>query len=141
VATDEAKLLELYGDLAQRSIDAYNRRDPDAFTAVWRSDCEWHPFLTARVEGDPGYHGHNGLRAWFEDLDEMFEDAHGELGDIRLIGDRVVGLGHLSVRGRGSGAEVRSEVGWVLEVSGELISRGWAYTTHAEALAAAESAG
>ena len=50
------------------------RRDPDACAAVWNPDCEWHPFLTARVEGDPGYHGHNGMRAWFEDVDEMFSE-------------------------------------------------------------------
>jgi hypothetical protein len=141
VATDEARVLELYRDLAQRCIDAYNRRDPDAFAAVWRTDCEWHPFLTARVEGDLGYHGHNGLRAWFEDVDEMYEDAHGELEDVRVAGGRIVGLGHMSARGRGGGDQLRTEVGWVLEVSGDLISRGWAYMSHAEALTAADSAG
>jgi ketosteroid isomerase-like protein len=33
-------------------LDAYNRRDQDGFVAMRMPDCEWHPFLTARVEGD-----------------------------------------------------------------------------------------
>jgi hypothetical protein len=72
-----------YQPLLERLRDAYNARDAEAFAAVWNPDCEWHPFLTARVEGDPGYHGHNGIRAWFEDVDEMFSEIHVELGQIR----------------------------------------------------------
>ena len=60
--------------------DAHNARDAESFAAVWNPDCEWHPFLTAREEGDPGYHGHNGIRAWFEDVDEMFSEMHVEIG-------------------------------------------------------------
>jgi ketosteroid isomerase-like protein len=127
----------LYRRLAREAIEAYNRRDPEAFAAIWTPNCEWHPFLTARVEGDPGYHGHNGLRAWFEDVDEMFEEWHGDLDDVRDVRGRLVGLGHLKARGRGGGAQVSTEVAWVLEVEGELIRRGWAYTNHEDALRAA----
>jgi hypothetical protein len=127
----------LYRRLAQEAIDAYNRRDADAFTAIWLPTCEWHPFFTARVEGDPGYHGHNGLRAWFEDVDEMFSETHGELDDVRDVGGHLVALGHLTARGRGSGAEVTSEVAWVLEVEDDMVRRGWAYDSHEEALRAA----
>ena len=132
-----AEPLPLFRKLAEAAIDAYNRRDPDAFAALWHPNCEWHPFLTARVEGDPGYHGHNGLRAWFEDVGEMFEEMHGDLDDVRDIRGRLVGLGHLTTRGRGSGAEVTSEVAWVLEVEDEMIRRGWAYNDHDDALRAA----
>jgi ketosteroid isomerase-like protein len=123
--------------LAKQAIDAYNSRDADAFAAIWLPNCEWHPFFTARVEGDPGYHGHNGLRAWFEDVDEMFSETSGELDDVRDIQGRLVGLGHLTARGRDSGTEVKSEVAWVLEVEGEKVRRGWAYTSHDDALRAA----
>ena len=106
-------------DTARAARDAYNARDADAFAAVWNPDCEWHPFLTARVEGDPGYHGHNGIRAWFEDVDEMFSEIHVELGPIREVGDRLLVLGQMTATGRGSGLEVSSEVGWVVEPRGE----------------------
>jgi ketosteroid isomerase-like protein len=119
--------------------DSYNDRDPDGWVEVWNPDAEWHPFLTAREEGDPGYHGHNGMRAWFEDVDEMFEQVHVELDQFREIGDRLLVLGRMRARRRG-GPEVESEVGWVVEPKGEGFQRGWAYTSHEEAERAARGA-
>jgi hypothetical protein len=46
-----------YRTLLEQLRDAYNDRDPEAWVAVWNSDCELHPFLTAREEGDPGWVG------------------------------------------------------------------------------------
>ena len=109
--------------------------------AVWNPDCEWHPFLTARVEGDPGYHGHNGMRAWFEDVDEMFSEMHVELGRFREVGDRLLVLGQMTATGRGSGVAVSSEVAWVDGAARRAsFQRGWAYMSHAEAERAAEEA-
>jgi ketosteroid isomerase-like protein len=120
--------------------DAYNDREPDAWVAVWTADCEWHPFLTARVEGDPGYHGHNGMRAWFEDVSEMLEESQVDLEQITEIGDRLLVLGRMRAKRRGSEEAVTSEVGWVVQPRGERFQRGWAYTSHAEAERAARAA-
>jgi len=122
-----------YRNLLEQCRDAYNARDPEAFVAVWHPDCEWHPFLTARVEGDPGYHGHNGIRAWFEDVDEMFSEMHADLEQFREVNGRLLVFGHMRAKGRGSGTEVSSEVAWLVEPRGELLQRGWAYTSHEEA--------
>ena len=119
--------------------DAYNARNPEGWVALWSGSCEWHPFLTARVEGDPGYHGHNGLRAWFEDTDEMFTDVHAELDQFREIKGRLLVFGRMMARGRGSGADVRTEVAWMVEPKGEKFQRGWAYPSHAEAEREAEA--
>jgi ketosteroid isomerase-like protein len=128
---------ELFRRVAAELADASNRRDVDAFAALWHPNGEWHPFHTARVEGDPGYHGHNGIRAWFEDLGEMFAETRVELDDVRDIRGRLVGLGQITARGAGSEAEISNEVAWVLELDGELVRRGWAYTSHEDALRAA----
>jgi ketosteroid isomerase-like protein len=128
-----------YRNMLEQLRDSYNSRDADAWVAVWNRDCEWHPFLTARVEGDPGYHGHNGMRAWFEDLDEMFDEIHAELDQFRQVGDRLLVLGRMTARGRASGTEVESEVGWVVEPKDERFQRGWAYTSHEEAERAAKA--
>jgi hypothetical protein len=36
----------------------------------------------------------------------------------------------MTATGRGSGAEVSSEVAWVVEPRGEKFQRGWAYDSH-----------
>jgi ketosteroid isomerase-like protein len=113
--------------------DSYNARDPEAWVTHCTPDCEWHPFLTARVEGDPGYHGHNGMRAWFEDVDEMFSAMHADIDEVKEVGGRLLVLGQMTATGRGSGAEVNSEVAWVVELKGDLLKRGWAYNSHEEA--------
>jgi ketosteroid isomerase-like protein len=133
-------VVTVHKQLLERARDAFNDRDPDAWVAVWAPDCEWHPFLTAREEGDPGYHGHNGVRAWFEDLDEMFSDVHVELETFRQVGDRLLVLGEMTANSRLSGERVNSAVAWVVEPKGETLQRGWAYPSHEEAQRAAEDA-
>jgi ketosteroid isomerase-like protein len=133
-------MASVYQGLLERARDAYNARDAETWIAVWTTDCEWHPFLTAREEGDPGYHGHNGVRAWFEDVDEMFTDMHVELDTYREVGDRVLVLGEMTAKRRGTGEPVSSDVAWVVEPRGDKLRRGWAYPSHAEAQRAAEEA-
>ena len=126
--------------LLEQSRDAFNERDPEAWLAAWNADCEWHPFLTAREEGDPGYHGLNGIRAWFEDVDEMFTDMHVELDTFREVGDRLLVLGEMTAKRRIGGERVTADVAWVVEPRGEKLQRGWSYGSHDEARRAAEEA-
>jgi len=126
--------------LLEESRDAFNARNPDGWVAAWSPDCEWHPYLTAREEGDPGYHGHNGIRAWFEDVDEMFSRIHVDLDQFRDLGDRLLVLGQMEATSRGTGEEVGSEVAWVVEPRGDKLQRGWAYGSHGEGERAAGEA-
>ena len=128
-----------YQQLFEESRDAFNDRDPEAWVAVWTTDCEWHPFLTAREEGDPGYHGHNGIRAWFEDVDEMYSEIRVELQNFREVGGRLLVLGSMTAIRR-HGEEVKSEVAWLVEPRDDRLHRGWSYASHAEAERAAEEA-
>ncbi|MGA8219642.1 MAG: nuclear transport factor 2 family protein [Solirubrobacterales bacterium] len=129
-----------YRRLLEDSRDAYNARNREAWIAVWTPDCEWHPFLTAREDGDPGYHGPNGIRAWFEDVDEMFSEMHVELETFREVGERLLVLGEMNATRRTTGERVSSEVAWLVEPREDKLRRGWAYGSHAEAQAAAEAA-
>jgi uncharacterized protein len=125
-------------ELFEIGVDAYNRRDPEAFVSRCEPDCDWYPFLRSRVEGETGYRGHDGIREWFRDIDSMFSEMRAEVRDIRDLGDRVLGLGTLRGRGRESGAEVSSPIGWLIEVREGMLRRGWAYASHEEALEAAD---
>jgi ketosteroid isomerase-like protein len=126
--------------LVEQSRDAFNARDPGAWVALWTTDCEWHPFLTAREEGDPGYHGHNGIRAWFEDVDEMYSEIRVELQTFREVGGRLLVLGSMTATRRHSGEELTSDVAWLVEPRDDRLHRGWSYPSHAHAERAAQEA-
>jgi ketosteroid isomerase-like protein len=128
-------------ELVRQGVESYNARDAEASLAFFDPDCEWHPFLSTEVEGAPAYRGHEGLRQWFRDTDEMFSEVEWRVETVRDLGDdRVLVLGHIHARGRTSGAEVSSPIGHLFEFRAGKVLRGWAYASHEQALRAAEAA-
>jgi ketosteroid isomerase-like protein len=122
-------------ELAHEAVEAFDRRDAEAFIRYVSPNGEWRPFLTAGVEGGV-YRGHDGIREWFATLDEMFDDISAELTDVRDLGDRVVMLGTLRGRGRGSRVPVESPLGIVVDLDEDGLMRvGIAFPRHADALA------
>ena len=125
-------------ELVRQGVDSYNARDAEASLASWDPECEWHPFLSTEVEGAPAYRGHEGLRQWFRDTEEMFSEVEWRVEAVRNLGDdRVLVLGHIRARGRTSGAEVSSPIGHLFEFREGRVLRGWAYPSHEQALSAA----
>jgi ketosteroid isomerase-like protein len=87
-------------ELARRAIDAFNRRDLDAFLAL--SDPEVEAFSPlAELDGGGAYRGHAGLRTWWESLLGISPDLHAELEEVRDLGDVMV----TRVRLTGSGGQ------------------------------------
>jgi SnoaL-like domain len=84
-------------ELAYRAADAFNRRDWDAFVRLTDPEIEVESRLVS-MEG--GYHGHEGLRRWWNDFLGTFPDYTVEIEEMRDLGD--VTLGH--VRGWGHSA-------------------------------------
>jgi ketosteroid isomerase-like protein len=82
-------------ELAHRAVDAFNRRDLDAFLALLDPDAEFTPYVVA-MEGS--YQGHDGIRRWWRELFDVFPDWRVE-ADVRDLGD--VTLATLRVRGHG----------------------------------------
>ncbi len=78
--------------------DSFNRRDWDASLALVDEAVEIESRLVA-MEG--GYHGHEGLRRWWDDFLGAFPDYTLEIEELRDLGD--VTLGH--IRGRGHAAD------------------------------------
>ena len=98
-------------ELFRQALEAYNRRDIEPMLETWHPDAEWYPF-TAAVEGDEAYHGREGLRQWWANIDATFEEFEASLDEIRDLGDAVLALGHLHARFR-SGVDLDTEIGWL----------------------------
>jgi ketosteroid isomerase-like protein len=117
-----------------RAIEAYNRRNIEPLLETSDPEIEWYPF-TAQVEGDEAYHGHEGLRQWWANIDAAFEEFEASVDEVRDLDDTVLALGHLRARFR-SGVALDTEIGWVVRFRDGLGVWGRAYQSHAEALEA-----
>ncbi len=82
--------------------EALRRGDVEA---VLRRVDEEGVFLAARSAVEGAYRGHDGARRFMADNSENFEKFEPDYPDVRDLGDRVLAIGTIRVRGRGSGLE------------------------------------
>ena len=92
----------------------YNRRDVEALLEVLDPEVEWHPALMGSLTGAAtAYHGHQGVHRLFRDV-SLYE-LSAEVTEVRELGERVVAIGRLRMRGKESGAETASPMGFVAD--------------------------
>jgi ketosteroid isomerase-like protein len=122
----------------ERAIEAYNRRDIDAFLEPIDPEVELQGALQALLESEAKvYRGYEGVRQWVRDIDEALANIRLELPEIHDLGDRLVAIGRLSARGQASGAETESPFGCVLEWKNGKATRVVSFLDRKEALEAA----
>jgi ketosteroid isomerase-like protein len=93
------------------------------------------PMATTR--GGP-YRGHDGVRQWLADIDDQFEVWELQVDEWReLDGGRILGLGAIHVKGRGSGLELDQPMAWLFAVRDGKVTRYDTFYSHAEGLSAA----
>jgi ketosteroid isomerase-like protein len=124
---------------ARLSLEAFNRRDLDAFQLLRHPDWEFHPgreFVEAGLT-EPCYRGAAGYRQYVSSLDEVWgADILVEPLELIELGDRFVLLANVPARGQASGVQLRQNAAWVLTVTDAQVSRQQEYLDHAEALSA-----
>jgi ketosteroid isomerase-like protein len=121
-------------DVAKRMVDAYNRRDIDgAFAELVTPDVEWFPALT-RALGGGGYRGREGAERFIVDTSENWQELQNVAAEYRDLGDRVLVLGRLKGRGKGSGVPVDQQYVGIFDFRGDRIWRYRVYLDHAEGL-------
>ena len=123
--------------LAEASFGALNSRDLDGFLALIAEDVEFTS-LVAEIEGTT-FHGHEGVRTWWDTVISGFRDVHWEIVDVRGPGD--VGLAHVVMSGHLGGVPVELPMWLAARVrDGKVI--WWSFfRTEGEAVAAAELPG
>jgi len=120
---------------AKRIRDAFNRRDVDAFVDLVTREFEWVQVMAA-IEGEV-FTGREGIESYIGRLGEALEGYLAIADDHRDLGDRVLNLGRMVGRGRGSGVPVDTPVGMIFHFRDGKCSRMRAFLDHAEALRAA----
>ncbi len=123
--------------LAKLAVDAFNRRDVDAFFAgLATPDFEWWPALTRGYEGGC-FRGREGVESFFADTSENWKEFHSVAEEFRDLDDCVLVLSRLEGRGKASGARVIAPIWNILDFRDGRFWRTRAYFDRAEALRAA----
>jgi ketosteroid isomerase-like protein len=121
------------------ALEAFNRRDLDAFLVAYHSDCEINPpreFVEAGLS-EPSYRGPGGYRKWVSEWSEVWG------ADLRLkplevidLGDKIVLLAEIPTRGRASGVALTGRYGTVATLRDGRLIRDQIYMDHTQALEA-----
>jgi len=122
-------------DVARRANDAYNRRDVDGlFAELATPDFEYYPGIASALDGGTGYRGREGVDRFAADTSENWEELQTVADEFRDLGDRVLVLGRLKGRGKGSGVPVDQPFVNILDFRGDRIWRSRVYLDRAEGL-------
>jgi len=122
-------------EVVRRNLEAFQHGRFDSSVALWDAEGEWTPAMAGAVD-DRVYRGHAALRRYFEELFANFSEVRLHDVAFRDLGNRVLALYRLSVRGRDSGVAIEQQGGTVYELRGGKILHGRSYLSHGEALKA-----
>ncbi len=121
-----------------RAVEATNRGDVEAMLRDMDPAVEFHAFLEELLGGEGMvYTGHAGVRKFFRDFNDSFDQLHWEYSDIRDLGDRILAIGTFRARGRGSGAEAEVPIGLLVDFKDGVATRVWSTQDPNEVLEAA----
>jgi ketosteroid isomerase-like protein len=117
-------------------VDAVNRHDLPTLEAMTSEEFEFHSTFAAS-EGR-AFRGRNGVRDYFDTLDEVFDDMRIEIEEITDAGeDWIVVVVRVVGRGKGSGATVEQRNGQVWRFASRRIVRIDSYMNPTDAFDAA----
>jgi ketosteroid isomerase-like protein len=122
-------------ELARRGLDALNRVGVGAIVDLCDPQIEWIAIPGFMPDAED-FHGHAGVRAWFDKIGESFSAVHWEAEEITSAGDRLLVTLKLAATGRASGIEGEFRVYQVWTITNGKLVRLESYLTRPEALKA-----
>ena len=119
-------------------IEAWGRDDIAQFLAYCAEDIEWHPVFESRLSGQAAaYRGREGMRRAWNEYRQIWGEVKVRPDDIRDLGDRVLMLGHIHGRGKGSGMPFDAPVAMLFSLRDGQIARSEDFPNHEQGLRAA----
>jgi ketosteroid isomerase-like protein len=131
MSRENVELVEAWAAAIPRAADD----DVEELISYVDPEGELHSAIVGGAEANI-YRGHDGFRRWVADSFESFEAVENEWSQFRDLDDRVLALGHVKARGRGSGMELESPMGWVFTIRRGKVAKAEGFLSRAEALEA-----
>jgi uncharacterized protein len=127
-------------EIVRASFAAMARGDVEGLLALYDPSVQFLPRTGTQVESG-GYQGHAGVREYFAEVANVWDEMRPHADNVIPVGDDVVVLGGCAVRGRGSRVESDSPMAWVITVRNGKITSHRGYRSSDEALEAAGLSG
>jgi len=108
-------------EIVRKAIQAWNRREADLLLSYTAPEIEWMPAGPAAVESAV-YRGHDEVASAYAAVWQTWDLFQFEGSQLRDLGDSVLWLGQVKMRGRASQVELDEEFAahWVVR-DGKLI--------------------
>ena len=123
-------------EIVKSFFAAFAERDQAAAATVLDPGVEIRPAIVGGPEGVV-YHGHQGNRRFWQDIDAAWKEFRIEPDEFRDLGERVLVLGRALARGEGSGIALDEPVAWLAAVREGRIVQFRSFSNQPEALKAA----
>ena len=120
--------------IMRAAIEAFNRRDGDAFDALLAEDAEIVP-VRAALEGTT-YSGPHAAVQYCAAVDESWKNLRWEVDEIRDGGTWALALGRIRGQGRGSDALIDARGAWLAHIRDGLVTHFRTYPDRRDALEA-----
>ncbi len=121
-------------DAFRRGTHAINRGDLDIEELI-HPEVVFEP-LRSRTEG--AFVGHEGMRRFIADTEEMFEVFQADYTEVRDLGERVLAIGTIRMRAKMSGVETDVHTAVIAEFRDGLV---WRFQDYGDARSAKRAAG
>jgi len=115
---------------------AFTARDVEGVLVHSSPDVEFSSVTGEHAGRTDPYLGHDGLRQYFRDLAEVWDELRIVPRDFRQNGDRILVTGRVSARS--PARIVAGSTGWIWRISDGLVVYARVYPSAAEATAAFE---
>jgi ketosteroid isomerase-like protein len=121
-------------EVVQAVFAAFAERDLEAVLELAAPEIEFIAVTSDYAGRTEPYRGHEGIRQYFRDVAEVWDELRLTPTDYRMVGEQVLVTGRVSAR---SPARVVSgSTGWVWRVRAGKVVRGRVYASAEDAVAA-----
>jgi ketosteroid isomerase-like protein len=126
-------------EIVRKGVEAWNQHDAGLWLTYAAPEIEWLPAGPAAVERSV-YRGYEEVASGFESVWQTWEQFQFEESEVRDLGDSVLWLGRVKVKGAASHVELDQEFAAHAVLRSGKVVRVQAFLTWQEALEAAGQA-
>jgi ketosteroid isomerase-like protein len=126
-------------DVIKAVYEAFTERDVEGVIAHLDDDVEFSAVTGDHAGRTEPYRGHDGIRQYFRDVAEVWDELRIVPGEYRQDGDKILVTGRVTARS--PARIVAGSTGWIWRLRDGVVVYARVYPSAADAMAAFEGRG